>query len=566
VAGLAGSWLRAVASVHFIPGPRARARAVFEDLLARLKAAMRAEPFDPSHGYRIGADLVHARVSSPAALRVTLTLLGQDLLPTIDAVDAAARKRLAILLGQLAEGFTDTLRDAAANAAEEINRAERAAWRREQIVLHRRLQHALLHDPVTGLANRAHLLEWLATQVRDGDRLGVCVFSLDRFGAVNASLGPHAGDRLLREVARRLRPVATRHGHLLAHLAADEFALAVTSTLGPEDVVKAVDEILRTLPNPFVTDGHPLPVTVKAGIAEQTAITADPMEFIRAASIALGWAKADPHRSYAIYDPERSAADIRRHRLTAAMPAALRNGEFALDYQLLVRLADRVVIGAEALVRWHHPTLGVLGPGQFIDLAERTGLIESLGLYLLERACTEAAVWQDCPTQPFVSVNISPVQLAQPGLVAAVAAVLDRTQYPPARLQLEITESASLEAHHQVINELAELGIQLAIDDFGTGYSSLASLAGLPIHTVKLAADFLHGITVAQPATRAATVLHNLIIMCHDLGINVTAEGIEKQIQARYATALGCDAGQGFHLAEPAGLNHVTEMLRRGTI
>jgi diguanylate cyclase (GGDEF)-like protein len=566
VAGLARSWLRAVAAVTFVPGPRTRTRTVLEELLQRLVRALRAEPFDPSTGYRIGVDLVRARLSSPAVLGETLVLLDSHLLPAAGAGDEAAKQRLAELLGQLAIGFTETLRDAAVSAAEEINRAERAAWRRQQTALQRRLQHALLHDPLTGLANRATLLDRLAIHIgeaRYGDRLGICVLNLDRFTAVNDTLGHDAGDRLLRQVAGHLRPVAVRHGYLLAHLAADEFALVVPDTTGPEDVVKAAEQALRALPDPFVVDGHRLPVTARAGIVERVA-AADPVDLLRAAHIALGWAKTD-HHPYAIFDAQRSAADIRRHHLTAAMPAALHNGEFVLDYQPLVRLADRRIVGAEALARWRHPTLGLLGPAQFIGLAEHTGLIDPLGLYLLERACGEAAAWRHYRPRPFVSVNLAPAQLAHPGLAAAVADIIDRTQLPPVHLQLEITESAYLDVHHQTLDQLADLGVRLVIDDFGTGYSSLAYLAELPICTVKLAARFLHGIDTAPHTAPTARILTHVITMCHDLDISVTAEGIETSAQAQYLTELGCDIGQGFHLAVPTDPAHLTRMLDRVT-
>jgi diguanylate cyclase (GGDEF)-like protein len=555
-------WLHAAAESTFIPGPRASARAGLEALLHRLARALKAEPFDPGSGYRVGAALVAARMSSPHVLGKTLTLLGHRLLPAIDSADdPVAAERLAELLGQLATGFTTALREVAVGAAEEISRAERAAWRNQQFALQRQLQHALLHDPLSGLPNRATLLDRLRTEINDAaplERLAVCLLKVHRLDVVNDTLGHDKGDRLLCQIAQRLRPVATRRGYPLAHVGGDEFALVVPGTTGPEHAVKAVDEVLRVLPDPYVLDGYHLAVGVRAGIVEQLAATADPIELLRCAHIAAGWAD-DDRRPYAVFEPDRSRADIRRHHLAAAMPGALKAGEFFLDYQPLVRLADRAVVGVEALARWRHPGLGVVAPGQFIALAEQTGFIQSLGQHLLERACGEALDWRGLAGPLTVSVNLAPAQLERTGLVAAIASVLDRSGLPPGQLQLEITESAALDAHHRILHELAGLGIRLAIDDFGTGYSSLAHLAELPVRTVKLAARFLHAVpdgpgraTPHGPGRATPpTLLPNVIDMCHDLGISVTAEGVETAAQAHRLTTLGCDTGQGFHLGKP---------------
>jgi diguanylate cyclase (GGDEF)-like protein len=564
LAGLARSWIRVVARAGFVPGPRARARATLEELLRRLAAAIRAEPFDPTCGYRVGLDLVGARMSSPAVLGESITLLSRGLPAALGRHDDATTQRLAALLGQVATGFTEALRDAAVDAAESINRAERAAWRRKQLTLQRRLQYALLHDPLTQLPNRSKLLDCLSSQITgagSGSRLGVCLLNLDRFKAVNDNLGHDKGDRLLQAVARQLRRVAAGQGYFLAHLGADEFALVMPDTTGPEEMVKAVDQVLRALPDPFLVDGHRVPVTARAGMVECAGAGADATELLRAAHTALGWAQTDRRGRYAIFDWERSEADIRRHELTAAMPAALENREFVLDYQPLIQLADRRIVGVEALARWHHPTLGVLGPDQFIPLAEQTGLIEPLGLYLLERACRHAAGWSDPSSQPVVSVNLAAAQLSHPGLPAAVASVLDRAGLPPWRLQLEITESSALDAYPGTLRQLADLGVALAIDDFGTGYSSLAYLAELPIVNVKLAARFVHGIGEVDRERSIAKILPNVIDMCHDLDIAVTAEGIETADQVRHLTELGCDTGQGYHLARPTSAENVARML-----
>jgi diguanylate cyclase (GGDEF)-like protein len=569
LAGFGASWERAVARTNFLPGGRARARTTLEGLAQRLVVALRAEPFDAAPGYQVGVDLVAAHISSPRALGHTLTLLHQRLLSDLGITDEAAAERLAELAGQLATGFTEALRDRALTAAEGINNAERAAWRDKQHALHGRLQHALLHDQLTGLPNRPALMRWLATLVADapaGDRLGILLLNLDRFKAVYDSLGPDRGDQLLLAVARRLRLLAVRDGHYLAHLGGDEFALVVGRTTGTDDVVKVADEVLRALPGRFSIDGHQIPVSARGGIVERPAAGADPFELLRAAHITLGWVRSDHRTRWTVFDSERNAAEVARHELTAAMPSALGRGEFTLDYQPLVDLADRTVVGVEALARWRHPTLGVLGPARFISLAEDTGLIEPLGLYLLERACAQAASWQRLgPTRPLVSVNLAVAQMRDPGLSTAVATILDRTGLPPDRLQLEVTENAivdTCDATLTALHTLADLGVRLAIDDFGTGYSSLAYLSEIPIHSIKLAAGFLRGLDTSPPARRSNnTLLPALISLGHDLGLSVTAEGIETAAQTERLAGLGCDLGQGFHLGRPTTPEAITTLI-----
>jgi diguanylate cyclase len=553
-------WTREITRKTFVPGPRGRVRATLEALLGRLRGAVLAEPFDPTSGYRIGVDLVEARMATPPVLGVSLELLSQELLPAIGATDDAAGARLAVLLGQLATGFTATLRDRAMDAAEDINRAERGAWRQQQFAMRQRLQHAHLHDPMTGLGNRIWFtdqLDHLLAGARPEERVGVAVLSVPQVAAVNQTLGPDMGDHLLQRVGLHLRLVAAGHGYLVGYLGGAEFALAIPRTADREQLVKAADQILRTLP-PFAVDRHRFPGTAKAGLVECPAAGAEPAELLRAASIALAWAVAEPRSAYAVFDAGRGDTEILRHQLTMAMPGALEREQFYLDYQPLIRLGDNRVIGVEALARWGHPVFGPQHPADFIPLAEQTGLIEPLGLYLLERACREAAAWRR--DRLLVSVNLSPIQLAGPGLAATVATILDRTGHPAELLQLEITESGSLDEHHGVLTELANLGVRLAVDDFGTGHTNLVALRKLPVRTVKLAAQFLRDIT--DPAgTRDAVIVSHLIPMCHELGMQVIAEGIETGAQARHLATLGCDIGQGFHLALPTTPHAITRML-----
>lgn len=318
-----------------------------------------------------------------------------------------------------------------------------------------------------------------------------------------------------------------------------------------------------------------MPVSV--GVVERPAAGTDPDGWLHDCRLALRWARQD-ERGPGVFEPGRAEDDRRRHRLAALLPAALAAGEFTVHYQPLVRLAGRAVIGVEALARWDR-----LGPRQFIPIAERTGVIRELGQNLLEQACRAGAARPDLR----MSVNMSPVQLAVPGLVAGVADVLHRTGMPAERLQLEITETAAVIEHRAVLSQLAGLGVRLALDDFGTGYSSLAELVTLPFAEVKLAAEFLtapatahtdqaddpeaprasdvphgaaresgahveatrHGAT-RDSAARIAVVRH-VVGLCHALGLTVTAEGIETVEQEKALREAGCDHGQGYLFGHP---------------
>jgi diguanylate cyclase (GGDEF)-like protein len=538
---LARDWLRVIIAVCFVPGRPAEARAALADLLDEATAALRAEPFDAARGRRIGAELVDLRMAAPPVLGASLRFLG-DHLPPGDRVPP--------LLEQVANGFTEALRDAALVAAEEMNLSEKVYWRARERDGQERFRTAVMHDAVTGLPNRAHLREHLDELLkRDRTSVGLCLLSIDGFADLNDALGHHTGDDLLDSAARRLRRVVRDLGpHFLAHLGGEQFAIALTGTHGIEPLIKTADAVRRELATISLgdVDGYHLRITATAGIAETDGRQPRPDDLLRDAHLALRWAQQD-HCAWAAFDPGRAAADRERHLRAAAMPAALERGEFRPYFQPLYRLSDRTTIGVEALARWQRGDGSTpLGPRHFIALAERTGLIQPLGRTLLDQACRLGAGRPGL----VISVNLSPLQLDDPGFVPAVADTLHRTGLPNGRLQLEITESAAVERHRDVLRRLADLGIRLAIDDFGTGYSSLAALATLPVSNVKLAAEFLAA--VGNRRTGVTAALRHTIRLCHDLGMTVTAEGIETAAQEEVLRDLDCDYGQGFHYAAPA--------------
>jgi diguanylate cyclase (GGDEF)-like protein len=542
-------------------------------LTRRLAELIVAEPFTATPAYQIGVDLVVADLTAPEALGRTVGLISRRFLDDIGAANReGAPARLSSLLELLSTGYARALRSRTLDEQESIRQAALVAGARAQQELRAtedQLLHAALHDPLTGLANRTLMMDRLTRAVErpgSSNRLGVCLVGLDGFGSVTDSLGHQVGDQVLRAVADRLNAIAGDPGQTVAHLGADRFAILVEGTTCADDVVKVADRALTALAMPIRVDDHDLPVSAHAGIIERATEGSDPAEVMRAADITLHWARTDDLARWAVFDPERNARDVARYRLSAAMPAALERGEFVLDYQPLVRLSDGTLRGVEALARWRHPEHGLLSPDKFIDLAEDTGLIVPLGLRLLEQACRQAAEWHRQSAQPpFVSVNLAARQLKQPGLVADVEAILDRTGLRPRYLQLEITEGDLIGSDADTIamlRALGNLGIRLAIDDFGTGYANIAYLPDLPVHTIKLAGSFVQRLSPeVERDDVGEAMLTMLVRLGHTLGMSVTAEGIETVSHARRLTAIGCDLGQGWHFGRPGAARHISDRL-----
>jgi diguanylate cyclase (GGDEF)-like protein len=556
------AWASAIHRACFVPMRFAERCQMLSGLADQLVRALRAEPFDPAAGQQVGAALVGADYTAPEVLGRTVTVLSTGLLADLGCPGGPAAERLPALVEAVAAGFTRALRARTLDDQDEIRRAamaHRAAAERALRDSEARRRYAALHDPLTDLPNQTLLalqLRHLLADPPPGTRIGLCCIDLDRFEAINDSLGWPVGDRLLMAVASRLRKLAAEQRYLLARHAGDQFAVVVPGTTCAEDATKAADRLLAALAEPFRVDGHELLVTATAGVVEQPATGASPTDLIRAADVALHWAKADGTGGWVLYEQPRSARDVARYRLSAQLPGALHRGEFRLAYQPLVELRSTAIVGYEALARWHHPELGTLGADQFVPLAEDTGLIVPLGTRLLAQACDQAAGWRAAGNPPYVSVNLSARQLQQPGVVGEIVEVLDRTGLPPRRLQLEITESAVVAAGGEPVSRLAELaslGIRLVIDDFGTGYSNFAYLCNLPVHGIKLAGQLLRDLgRTGANGGRSRAVLTGMISLGCLLGLTVTAEGVETAWQAREVRRMGCHVGQGWHFGRPS--------------
>jgi diguanylate cyclase (GGDEF)-like protein/PAS domain S-box-containing protein len=434
-----------------------------------------------------------------------------------------------------------------------------------------RLRHQALHDPLTGLANRTLFfdrLQEIFAAAGDGDRIGVCYVDLDGFKVVNDSFGHDVGDELLVTVAHRLHESVSRGGHLVARMGGDEFVILLDRHRDTSEVIALAESVLAGLALPVGAGGHRLSVSASIGIVDRPAAGATPADVMRAADITLYWAKSDGKGRWALFDPDRSDREVARYELSAAMPSALQRGEFVLEYQPLVALrGGGTVVGAEALVRWRHPRLGLLGPDRFVPLAEETGMIVPLGRWVLEEACQQARLWQDLAgdAAPLLSVNLAVRQAQEPDLVADVAAILERTGLEPDTLQLELTESAVMGPGHEplaALRKLAAMGVRIAIDDFGTGYSNLAYLRSLPVRALKLAGSFVDGLRAGGHAHLAGErIVATLVQLAHALDLTVTAEGVETSLQAERLRAVGCDSGQGFFFAEPGPPERITQVL-----
>jgi diguanylate cyclase len=572
-------WARAVAETSCVQLTNAELAEHLSSLADNLAQAMADDADGRAAGQRVGAALVAAGMTEPAALGRTIEIVGKYLAPPPGEDDPLRLARLIELLASLAAAYAERLRERTLAEQDGMRRAALLTQGRVKQALREseaRYRHLSLHDPLTGLPNRTLLadrLRALFAEAAPGARVGLCFVDLDRFKAVNDTLGHAAGDRLLAEVARRLEQTVSPRGHLLARWGGDEFVIVVPDSAGLDQVTAVADRVLTALAAPVRAGGHQMPVSMpfsmpvsaSIGIVERPVAGTDPDELLRDADMTMYWAKTDGGGRWALFDAQRNVGQLTRHQLAAALPAAIDSDEFEVAYQPIVRLATSTIVGAEALVRWRHPTFGVLGPNEFIGLAEETGLIEPLGRWVLERACEQPRRWRDDPINaPFVSVNLAARQTRDPCLVDDVIRVLDTTRLPGDRLQLEITETAIIQTDQDTLvslRKLADLGVRLTLDDFGTGYCNLAYLGTLPVHGVKLARSFTERIDSPDPVDRH--VLTGVIRLAHDIGLHITVEGIETPAHAQQLATLGCDTGQGWTFGRPAPSHDIRARCQR---
>lgn len=441
----------------------------------------------------------------------------------------------------------------------------------ERHALEGNLRRQAYYDALTGVSNRRlfmeHLEHFLIRAKRRPDLTAAVLFmDLNRFKSVNDSLGHNAGDRLLVAVSERLRG-CLRQEDTLARFGGDEFAVLIEDVKGPTDAIRVAERIKGSLQDPFVLDRGAMSFSVGAsiGIALSDAHTKGPEDLLRQADIAMYRAKKEKS-GWRVFEPEMRKWERGRLALESDLRRAVENGEFVLHYQPKVNLQTGKVVDLEALVRWEHPDKGLLPPSEFIAAAEETGMIVPLGQWVIEEACRRVCQLQErYPNGPTLQadVNISAVQLRRPSIVEDVAKALRETGLAPSRLELEITESAVMEAaedDNDALLGLKGLGVKVAIDDFGTGYSSLAYLKRLSVDTLKVDNLFVGGLG-GDPTDEA--ILTAIVNLAHALDLRVVAEWVERADQVERLREIGCDIGQGYHFSKPLPLEAVEEFLAR---
>ena len=435
-------------------------------------------------------------------------------------------------------------------------------------------QRGALYDPTTGLPNRELLTDRIAHalaghQADDAGSIAVVLLGLDRFKVINESLGHLMGDRLLVAVGQRLAR-GVRPGDTVARVGGDEFGIIFDPVADADEARAIADRIVNELRAPFPLNDREWFVSASMGIALAQPGRATPDELLREAEIAMVRAKSDTTQRHAFFEPSMSAQTLERVDLESDLRSGIERGQLRVHYQPIVTLESTEIVGFEALVRWQHPTRGLVPPLAFIPLAEETGLIVPLGKWVLETACRQAAKWHrtqpDADGRPlFVSVNLSARQFAQADLVEDVAAVLLESGLDASALELEITESVLMDQSEtgiRTLRRLRALGVRLVLDDFGTGYSSLSYLKHLPLDTIKIDRSFVAGIE--EKADQS--IVEAVVALAHGLGIGVVAEGIETERQAGRLLELGCDLGQGYLFSRPVPAAKTAGLLRAPTI
>ncbi len=522
------------------------ANAAFLRMLGRTENELRRTPFsalnhpdDQAHEALLFRRLVSGEISSYQLEKRYLCADGAELpvrLTTSVVRDGDGRPRFGVVM------------------VDDLTRRTRAEEERE--ALEERLRHLALHDPLTGLPNRVLLAERMREALAAGGGCAVLFLDLDRFKNVNDSLGHGVGDELLRQVALRLAACAPP-GATVARFGGDEFIFLLRGA-GREQALEVAARVREVLSAPLELGAYRTYTTATVGIAVADGAEESADELLRNADMAMYYAKGGGGTRCAVFDGSMHRAVVERLRLENDLRAALSRGELRLFFQPIVALETGAVVAAEALARWEHPVHGRVPPDRFITLAEDTGLIASLGAWVLDEAARQLAEWRATlpgAAQLEVSVNLSPRQLREPGLVEAVAATLGEHGLPAAALKLELTESSLVEdpaAAAGVLRALKKREVQVYLDDFGTGYSSLSTLHRLPLDALKIDRSFVGGMDGGTTgAHKGAEIVRTIVALARSLGVRVVGEGVESNEQLAALRALGCDFAQGYLISPP---------------
>lgn len=429
---------------------------------------------------------------------------------------------------------------------------------------HERIRHMAYYDDMTGLPNRRLFVERLEQLLEDCAEadcvITVALVDIDHFKHINASFGHSFGDMLLLQIADRLQNGCNAH-QFVCRMEGDKFGVILTDESGGQQASESLQELLRTIEEPFELQDVPIHVSASAGYSTSKQEPYDADRLLRNANLALIKTKESGRNDCFAYCEEWDAASLARLRMQHDLRRAVTNREFFLHYQPQVDMLTGTIVGVEALVRWHHPERGLISPSQFIPLAEESGIIVQIGQWVLEEACRQNKEWQDAglPQIP-VSVNLSMRQCWQPNFPEIVASVLRAAGLEPQYLELEITESMTMDTARltSCLVALNELGISISIDDFGTGYSSFSYLKNLPVDRLKIDRSFVSEI---DQDPDDAEIVAAIIAMAHNLNVQVIAEGVETAQQVHFLKLHRCEKMQGYYASPPVTSERIAEML-----
>lgn len=422
------------------------------------------------------------------------------------------------------------------------------------------------YDPLTNLASRKVFEEQLDLAIthskRNKENLAVMIIGIDKFKKVNDAFGLSMGDKVLKEISRRING-SIREEYLLSRITGDEFAVFFPKVENEKHVIRYVERILEVIKKPLIIDNNEIHVSASAGLAfyPKDGICKDGL--LKNATIALSRSKQKGAGTYQLYTPLMKEEILEQMELEKMMPKGIENGEFKLYYQPIIDVKTLSIIGMEALVRWNHPVLGMISPEKFIPIAEENGFIVTLGEWVLKTACRQNKAWQNAGFKKiFVSVNISLRQFQNKNFVKMIKDILNETSFDSKYLGLEITESIAMENEDytiEVLRELKDMGLYLAIDDFGTGYSSLGYLNKFPIDTLKIDKSFIK--TLMDEKENSAPIASSIIALGHNLNLKITAEGVETMDQFKYLKKQNCDAIQGYLFSKPLTSDEFEDLL-----
>ncbi|MEW6645154.1 MAG: EAL domain-containing protein [Pseudomonadota bacterium] len=425
-----------------------------------------------------------------------------------------------------------------------------------------RLSFVAQHDGLTGLPNRnllrQKLDEILARTRRSGEKAALLFLDLDNFKTINDTLGHDIGDELLRSVTKRLRS-SLREEDAVARLGSDEFAILQSQIGRPEDIVPLAKRLLDVVSQPYLFNGHSVVIGASIGIALAPGDGDESEKLLKSADMALSRAKREARGTYSFFEPGMDASAQARRRIETELRGAIESGVLQPYYQPLVDLKSGRITGFEALVRWPHPERGMVSPGEFIPVAEETGLINAVGSIMLRRACMDAATW---PDDVRVAVNLSPLQFRAGNLLSVVMDALKQSGLSARRLELEITETLLLEKSDEVIatlHALRALGVRISMDDFGTGYSSLSYLRSFPFDKIKIDQSFVRDLGANSDAQ---AIVRSIISLGKGLGVTITAEGVETEAELSCLRTEGCDEGQGFLFSRARPNDEIVQLLQ----